>query len=556
MSQIMSTRGALILCLLFSILMGYAFHLPEILLLDDDIAGRYKAVVNKDAIDAQLTNFKDWTKGRPLGHASNVTFQSAFLGLPEQVIVFFGIISIGLQALFLRAILCKTGFSAMNANILAMVFFLTPTTPPLFMPVHAFATELSTWFILMSAYAVVSRRYLLAGGLASLQFLVYETYATIFWLPLVFLMLQRLLQSENWDITRADLIITFKASLRFLITFFVFTGIILTVRYLHGTGSSTDIGDLGVFGIISRMFQAGWVGFKVNANLHFDTFMWAMEYGPKYMFLMFISLAAAIFYILPSRVANGVLPKAYSRKTILTIFGMAVIVLFMSYFIYFEQRFPPNSKVGRLANIHSGSRFGVVLVAAAIMLFLQRPRIPKLIGRLVLSLGFTAGLMFHHAYGYQTALSSEKKDSIVEALALACSVSSPDDIIVVVTPRNVSFFTTDKIISWPSSYIGPTSFEGWENKFAIVPYIKSEGFLKAYAEKGEAFTKTDLIPFVDRAFTKYKWTYPWGDIARWPETQGDIRVVMVHDFGENVFLPKLLNEDDAEIGAINSCTRR
>jgi len=518
------------------ILLGYGFFTPDILLLDDDIAGRYKAVANKSAFSSQIGYFKQWTMGRPIGHTLNTSFQGIFLEFPEQAIIFFALLAVAGQSYFLHRILINTGFSILNAGLMAIFFFVTPIASSLYLPVHALATETSTWFILGASAAVLMRRPILGGLLASLQFATYETYATIFWMPLVFLVLKEMF---NKSLNYVDLA---KVSGFYTVSFFVAVLTLIAIRMnMAGVGHEAGIDELGIIGIITRMFEAGWIGAATSLSFQWNSFFWSLENGPKYIILLIVLIPSAL-YMLLRRMGTRESFTEMAIAHVAVMAGLAILLIYCSYMIYFEQRFPPKIEVSRLANIHSGARFGLTLLFGSLLLLLQstlfRSRMPFNIAASVI-IGLS--IVFQHSYGFQESLSSQKKTAIVDALHLACKNSSPEDLIVVIAPIELARYKTDIILAWTTPYIAPTSFLAWRNKVMVVHHIYSTDFLAALEAGNGSLPFEEVKKYTHNSFTKYDWLYPWGNANRWKAPEGELRVVEITHAGDNIFTSTMLN---------------
>lgn len=502
---------ALIMCF---VLLGYGFFSKDLLLLDDDIAGRFKAVNNANSFKAQITAIKNWTMGRPIGHLSNVTMQGIFLRFPESVISFFAIMAIALQSVFLKKILVKTGFTNFHAILMALVFLGTPITVSLFLPVHSFATELSTWFMLVAIFFALKNRPLVAGFFAALQFATYETYATVFWLPLAFLFLQWFLSPKSDESVGSPLRILFKPGVLFVLMFVLTVGLLIFTRLMMTTsGREAGIGELGVGGIISRMFQAGAIGFKANLEFQVEATAWSLKNGPEYIkFLLFVFpvMLLMLFTWLNPKLSTE--PQKSNVVAMFLYLGLGLVLLYASFMIYFEQRFPPEVKVSRIANIHSGSRFGLIFIFAAIInLPIKSTRFQNSVASIILGLG----LAFHHSYGFQQAQSSKKKAIVIDALRHACQHSKDGDIIALLLPAEISRYKSDIIIAWTSPYIIPTTFEHFDNKAFFVTYNRADEFETLMESKAGLLSKADVENISHMSFVKLKWLYPYGDASRW-----------------------------------------
>ena len=540
------------ICLAIIAVLGYGLHVTGIMLFDDDIAGRFRGITSPSALSGLVTNFDRWSMGRPFGHASNVTFQAIFSTWPEWVISSFAFIVLSVQSFVVWTISRKAGLGSTVSFFAAAVFLTTPAAVSLNLPVHSLATEWSTWFVLAAALLALRGWYVAAGAVIALQVNVYELYLTIFFLPYLFTLVKPLI---DWKI---DLKREAVRVAKYTGAFFVVFAAFLWVRSIKGAaGRASALEGMEPIEIVGRMFSAGWIGLGTLTDLHLNAFDWAMQHGPTYIFGFFIVVFAA-FLLLRPKFGDAAVESEPDQKperlafVALALVAAGVVLVFMSYMIYFAQRYPPEWQTSRLANIHAGARFGLFFVAAgAAMAFSwgagwvrerfsdvgwarQAPIVGSVFGSALIACFVT----FNHAYGHQQAVQSEKKAVLIDALQLGCEFARPDDIIVVLAPPLFHLSQTDRVMTWGNAFLADTQFAGWDNRVLLVRGHNRQLLLDAVADEAPV-TGARLADIVDPAFSRLAFLYPRGDVARW-EVEEERLVIVDLKFERNTYASEIL----------------
>lgn len=535
---IASKKAAPFAVLFMFALIGYGFYISGMSLLDDDLAGRFKGISNQTAISTQIQNFERWVQGRPIAHALNVTFQTMFQDLPEYVIQYVAFTALTLQAFVIHIIGRRVGLP-MNVSLLAAsVFLITPAAASLNLVIHALATEISTWFIFASIWLALDRRCYLAGFVCALQVNAYETYLTVFFIPMLFVGMRDLIKS-NFQLKRFAL-----DMLKFAAVFFVTFAAFFYLRGVWGSGGrEAAMGGMSIMDILGRMVSAGSIGSMTNLDLHLDSFLWAMRHGPNYIFGLFLILVPLVFFALRWMMMKSSSEKWHGEKSnpllYIVIIVAGVAVFYFSYFIFFVERYPPTQQVSRLANIHSGSRFGIYFITVGLTLLgvwavahlrghswdgtAAKLRLAGLWGSAVI---ISAFIGFNHAYGYQQMLSGQKKYRLADALQFACERTSSENVIVLILDEVFDRRITDPILSWGVTYLGVTSFEHWDTRFLLVPARNREQLLSAI-ETEDDFGSQSMVPLVYFMYNRYSWLFPYGDVQRWSINRNSLFVVDV-----------------------------
>lgn len=508
-----------LLILLVIAVAGYGSYVLNMGLLDDDIAGRFKGISNESAIATQIDNFRTWIMGRPFGHMSNATFQTIFRDLPEPYILSFAIFAITLQAYMFFKIGRLMGLASKVSMICAIFYFLTAGTPPLFLPVHSLATELSTWFLIGSIFLILRGHALVAGFVLALHINTYETYLTIFFTPIIFWGVKEALAGKVE--IRKSLIVASKYTAAFLF----FVAVFLYIRdAMPGSGREATMADMSAMDVVNRMIAAARLGGGTLRQMHFESWLWAMNNGPSYILAAFVFFFTAYYYALRYLIQPSGAREQHLLLGLIVLIA-AVVIIYMSYMIYFTQRYPPTVKIARLANIHSGSRVGVFLFTMGLMFVIQSMgRRVRYAAVTLLALGASSLQSFHHAYGYQESLSSQKKFKLVEAMKFACENATPDDKVILVAPIEFSQRKTDVIMGWTTPHLAITQFRDYQNKFLIVAANNAEKFKQMLQSKPQP-TLNDIEPYIYFIFKNYPHLSPQGDFKKWDYRKGDIVVV-------------------------------
>ncbi|MEN0653308.1 MULTISPECIES: hypothetical protein [Hyphobacterium] len=517
---------------------GYGVHVYGMVLFDDDLVGRFRGISNPSAIEAATNNFVQWSMGRPLGHASNVTFQTIFSEFPEWSILAFASIVLTLQSFVVYLIGREAKLGRAASFFGAAVYLTTPAAISLHLPVHSLATEWSTWFILAASLLALRKHFFLSGAIAALQVNVYEIYMTVFFIPYFIAIIPPIVA---W---RFDLLDLAKKFGLYVTGFFSVFIVFMFIRVLkNAAGRASMLDGATPVELVGRMVSAGWIGTGTLADMHLGAFDWAMSYGPAYIFGFSIMLFFVALLMRPQfgdeaaeghAVASSV--HGFYGAGVLIVAGL--ITIFMSYMVFFAQRYPPDWQTSRLANIHTAARFGLFFLAAGLTwltgffvakLRQRKSHIAVTAARIRLVLAaavITVFTTYNHAYGYQQVQQSQRVLALVSALHSGCEASAPGDVIIVITPPGFESSRTDRVLTWGNVYLGETKFTGWDNRVLIVRSHNRAPLLAALASSDGQISGSELVSLVDPAFSQYAWLFPRGDVARWGVIEEE-RIVIV-----------------------------
>lgn len=540
--------------------LGYGFYIRWIGVLDDDIAGRFQGIINKTSIDKQIEIFRTWRQGRPVVHASNATFETMFSDFPEYVVCTVAFIALTAQAYVLYWLGLRIGLPKTAAVVGALIFLMTPAAVSLNLVIHGLGTEWSTWFMLIATALVLRDRPLLAGAACALQINNYETYLTIFFLPFAFLIVKRVLAG---DFSFKVILIEFA---KYAVAFAAVAALSFSMRFLlGGQGREAMLAGMSVFDIVWRMVSAAFIGSFTNLKLHIDSLYWALTNGPRYIVgfavaLLLVSYLCCVKFLGMVASDSSHDDRYITRAGVIAI-GLGAVLVPMSYMIFFAERYPPNFRITRLANIHAGSRFGIYFLTIGIVLLahnfrsvlhLSEQRSLK-VASAVLAAAITSFVSFNHAYSYQEMLSTQKKYGVVDALQFACERTTSDNTIFLVVDDEFGRFVTDPVLSWTTPYLGITSFHYWDTKFVLVSEKNAPAVKSLLAAPSPVDMKM-LSSLVHVSFVRFPWLYPWGDIARWTIDKG--AAFMVESRYENGYFSTHVLTDPASAPLVRQCHPR